>query len=309
MLVNELMTKVIANVPPHEKLSSAVALMRKNSLSCVIVSEKEKPKGIITERDIVRLYSEMMTTFEEPDTKALDPPVNDVMTMQPVCIQESTSLHDALMLAESRKVRHFLVIDNKEKLVGVITQTDMVNAYSALMAKQEELETENKMLQLLSYEDSLMQIGNRRAMKVELSFCEDLKKRYKKTYAVALIDVDFFKKYNDHYGHHAGDEVLSKIASTVKNSMRETDRLFRYGGEEILMLLPEARNQYAFIAAERARKAVDDLKIPHAACPIGHITISAGVASENGKNWQELVDRADKALYRAKNLGRNNVSE
>ncbi len=309
MLVNELMTKVVANVPPHEKLSSTVALMQKNSLSCVVISEKEKPKGIITERDIVRLYSEMMTTFKESSTKAFDPPVNDVMSIEPVCIQENASLYDALMLAKSRKLRHFLVVDKKEKLVGVMTQTDMVNAYSALMIKQEKLETENKMLQLLSYEDSLMQIGNRRAMKVELSFCEDSKKRYEKTYAVALIDVDFFKKYNDHYGHYAGDEVLSKIASTVKESMRETDRLFRYGGEEILMLLPEARNQYAFIAAERARKAVDDLKIPHVDSPIGHITISAGVASENGKNWQELVDRADKALYRAKNMGRNNVSD
>jgi len=309
MLVNELMTKVIGNVAPHEKLSSAVALMQKKSLSCVIVSEKEKPKGIITERDIVRLYSEMMTAFEEPGTKVLDPSVNDVMTIEPVCIQENTSLYDALMLAKSRKLRHFLVVDKKENLVGVMTQTDMVNAYSALMKKQEELETENKMLQLLSYEDSLMEIGNRRAMKVELSFCEDLAKRYKKTYAVALIDVDFFKKYNDHYGHHAGDEVLSTIAFTVKESMRETDRLFRYGGEEILMLLPEVRDQYAFIATDRARKAVDDLKIPHIESPIGHVTISAGVASEDGENWQELVDRADKALYRAKELGRNNVSE
>jgi len=81
------------------------------------------------------------------------------------------------------------------------------------------------------------------------------------------------------------------------------------GCEEILMLLPEVRDKYALIAAERARKAVDDLKIPHIKSPIGHITISAGVASEDCGNWQDLVDRADKALYRAKESGRNNVSE
>jgi len=309
MLINELMTKVIGKISPHEKLSSAVSLMQKKSLSCVVISEEKKPKGIITERDIVRLYSEMMTKFSESGAQIIDPTVNDVMTIEPVCIQENTSLYDALMLAKSRKLRHFLVVDEEESLVGVMTQTDMVNAYSALMEKQDQLETENKLLHFLSYEDSLMEIGNRRAMKVELSFSEDLAKRYKQTYAVALMDVDFFKNYNDHYGHPAGDEVLTKIASTVKESMRETDRLFRYGGEEILMLLPEVRDKYALIAAERARKAVDNLKIPHIGSPLGHITISAGVASEDGENWQDLVSRADKALYRAKKSGRNNVSE
>lgn len=309
MLVSDLMTKVVGSVAPNERLSSAVSLMEKSSLSCVIVSENKKPKGIITERDIVKLYSDALSNALKTGTPIIDPLVTDVMTIEPVCLKDNSSLYDALLLAQSRKLRHFLVVDEKENLIGVMTQTDMVNAYSALMDKQKELETENRMLQLLSYEDSLLEIGNRRAMKVELSYSEDMAKRYKKTYAVALIDVDFFKNYNDHYGHHAGDEVLSTIARTVKESMRETDRLFRYGGEEILMLLPEIRDKYALIAADRARKAVLDLKIPHEGSPLKYVTISAGVASENGENWQELVERADKALYRAKESGRNSVSQ
>jgi len=144
-------------------------------------------------------------------------------------------------------------------------------------------------------------------MTIALDFIEASSKRYKNTYSVALIDVDFFKKYNDHYGHQAGDKVLVAIANAIKSSMRETDQLFRYGGEEILLLLPETGAKDAYIAAERARKAVQAIQLPHKRSPFDNVTISVGVASEQGKEWQKLISYADQVLYKAKEFGRNKV--
>lgn len=193
--------------------------------------------------------------------------------------------------------------------MGLVTQTDMVNAYIKLMERQTKLEIANKALRTLSYEDPLMEIGNRRAMEVDLNFTESLAKRYKKPYSVALIDVDFFKKYNDHYGHQAGDNTLVDITRAIKSSMRDTDRLYRYGGEEILLLLIETDSRDALIAAERARMAVQALQLSHSESPLGLVTVSIGVVSSQSEEWQTLVERADAALYKAKESGRNKVCE
>lgn len=309
MIVSEFMTVAIAGVTPKEMFSSVISLLREQNCSCIPVSDKGRPKGIITERDVVRYLADNLLRQATTNPYFDDVPVSDVMTPEPVCVQETTSLYDALMLTRCRKLRHLLVVDESENLVGVITQTDIVNAYVKLMEHQAELETENQMLHLLSYEDSLMKIGNRRAMEVELSYAEASTRRYNKTYAVALIDVDFFKKYNDNYGHQAGDDALAAIAHALKSSIRDTDRLYRYGGEEILLLLPELSGKKAFSAAERAKKAVENLQIPHAKSPLGRVTVSIGVASEQGEEWKLLITRADKALYNAKKSGRNKVLE
>lgn len=233
--------------------------------------------------------------------------VSDVITREPVCVHKSTSLYDALLLAQRRSLRHLLVIDKDDVLVGLVTQSNMTEAYLKLLERESELETENEALYLLSHQDSLMSIGNRRAMTVALDATGALAERYKKTYSVALIDVDFFKKYNDHYGHQAGDDALVAIANAIRSTMRETDQLFRYGGEEILLLMPETGVQNANLAAERARKAVQVMAIPHKGSPLDKVTISIGIASTKGKKWEELVTRADEVLYKAKASGRNKV--
>jgi len=238
-----------------------------------------------------------------------DVPVSDVMTTDPVCVHESTSLYEGLLLSRNRSLRHLLVVDKNGGLVGLVTQSNMTDAYIKLLERQTELETENQALYQLAREDSLMGIGNRRAMEVELSSAEALAKRYKKTYSVALIDVDFFKNYNDHYGHQAGDDTLVAIVCAIKSSMREIDKLFRYGGEEVLLLLPETIAEYALIAAERARKAVRALQLLHSGSPLDRVTISIGIASEQGEEWRALVARADQALYKAKASGRDKVCD
>ncbi len=91
--------------------------------------------------------------------------------------------------------------------------------------------------------------------------------------------------------------------------MRDSDRIYRYGGEEILLLLPETSGEDALAAAERARTAVQDIQLSHEESPLGQVTVSIGVASEQQERWQELINRADRALYNAKGSGRNTVCE
>lgn len=298
------MTRVIAGVVPQIPLADAVALMCEENCSCVLVSEGGKPVGIVTERDVARFFNRAFDEGQLPDCT-----VGEVMTPEPVCVIHTTSLYDALQLARDKRLRHLLVVDEHDELLGLVTQTDMVNAYIGLIERQMELEDKNKELLLLSNEDALMGIGNRRAMTVELDFTEAAARRYSKTYAVALIDVDFFKRYNDRYGHRKGDEALKLLAKVVQQNMRESDRLYRYGGEELLLLMPEAGAVEAYCAAERVRAAVEAMRLPHEDSPFEVLTISIGVASEEAQSWQVLVEMADKALYRAKNSGRNQVSD
>lgn len=304
MKIGELMTAVVASTGPQQPLEEAVAKMHEHKCSCVLVTENNQPVGILTERDVVRIFSDALADGRLPDFV-----VADVMSTEPVCVHTDSSLYDALVLARSRRLRHLLVVDANEHLVGIVTQTDMVDAYVSLIKRQSELESENKELQLLSNEDALMGIGNRRAMEVDLNYTEAAAKRYNKVYAVALLDVDYFKKFNDRYGHHRGDQALRALAKAVQGSMRDSDRLYRYGGEELLLLMPEAGAVEAYVAAERVREAVQAMHMPHEDSPFGVLTVSIGVAAEAAESWVKLLERADTALYNAKANGRNKVSD
>jgi diguanylate cyclase (GGDEF)-like protein len=129
--------------------------------------------------------------------------------------------------------------------------------------------------------------------------------------SLVLIDVDHFKRYNDHYGHLAGDDCLRAVAGHVASIvLRDSDLPARYGGEEFVLLLPGSTAPGAAEVAERLRRAVHDANLPHAASPIGRVTISLGVASLAPGQYDlpaQLVTLADQALYQAKQAGRNQI--
>ena len=124
--------------------------------------------------------------------------------------------------------------------------------------------------------------------------------------AFALCDIDHFKAYNDHLGHLAGDQALRAIASTIRATLRADDIGYRFGGEELLLVLRETTAEEAIGAAERIRAAVADIALPHPAGTDGILTISIGVAPGPGEAGKLLAD-ADAALYEAKRSGRNRV--
>ena len=154
----------------------------------------------------------------------------------------------------------------------------------------------------LSYIDSLTGLFNRRLLEQEARLIDWHYQNSKISYAVLMADVDFFKQYNDTLGHLAGDEALKKIAAAIKSAVRTQDKVFRYGGEEFLIVLPKTSLEKARQAAERIRHAVArDLEIP--------LTISIGIGHcpQNAESFWEVVKVADAALYQAKNKGRNTV--
>ncbi len=303
MLVKELMNEEPLIVSLDTTLKEAVSKMADARSSCLLVVSERKPVGIVTERDVTTLFAEVLAGQGDLSRK-----VQEVMTTEPVCVTEDSLFKDALMLSRSRKLRHLPVLDELDLLVGLVTQTNLVDAYAGLVDKQDELESSVEQLRLLSLEDPLLRIGNRRAMEVDLAFTEADAIRHHKTYAVALLDIDFFKGFNDTYGHQTGDDALRVVAKTIKQTVRTSDRVFRYGGEEILILMPEANEQSAFRCAERVRQAVENLNIPHAASPLEVLTLSGGVASEEEGRWVALVEKSDKALYKSKGSGRNKIT-
>ncbi|MFT7371875.1 MAG: diguanylate cyclase (GGDEF)-like protein [Oleiphilaceae bacterium] len=300
MLVKDVMNKEPLIVSLETPLNIAISRMADTKSSCILVVTDNKPVGIVTERDVCILFAEVLSGKED-----LDRQVQEIMTPEPVCVSEYSLFKDALMLSRSRKLRHLPVLNDQDQLAGLVTQTNLVDAYAGLVEKQDELESSVEQLKLLSLEDPLLRIGNRRAMEVDLAFTEADAVRHHKTYAVALLDIDFFKAFNDTYGHQTGDDALRVVAQTVKQTVRTSDRVFRYGGEEILILMPEANMDSAFKCADRARMAVEHLQIPHEGSQLGVLTLSGGVASEKEGEWIDLVEKADKALYRSKNSGRN----
>jgi len=160
----------------------------------------------------------------------------------------------------------------------------------------------------LSVTDALTGLYNRRHLDnmIEQEFLRA--RRYSNDLTVALIDIDFFKKVNDTYGHLCGDYVLKEVAYLTLQTFRKTDMVFRYGGEEILVILTETPLDKAIIPLERLRKSIENYPFSYDGQDI-KITISIGAETLTPDilDYEELVGSADKALYQAKENGRNRV--
>ncbi|NOQ90727.1 MAG: diguanylate cyclase [Gammaproteobacteria bacterium] len=162
-------------------------------------------------------------------------------------------------------------------------------------------------LSMMAYTDSLTHIYNRLHFTHFLEAEIDKIKRYGGKFSIIFFDIDHFKDVNDHFGHLVGDKVLEKVTEIVSRANRNPDIFARYGGEEFIILTPETDLNGAFIHAERLRKDIEKYKFK----PIGHITSSFGVAEFNSEtdSVDKILERADKALYRAKEHGRNRVEK
>ncbi len=163
----------------------------------------------------------------------------------------------------------------------------------------------NEQLKQLSITDNLTQIYNRMKLDAELEHQADLYQRYKQPFSVMIVDIDMFKQVNDHYGHQSGDIVLVEFTQIIQKHIRKTDIFGRWGGEEFMLIIPNADIHKAMIQAEKLRLLIAE----HNFKIIGHLTASFGVAQfdEQNDTIQKLISKADKALYKAKEQGRNQV--
>jgi diguanylate cyclase (GGDEF)-like protein len=187
----------------------------------------------------------------------------------------------------------------------------ILNFEKQISEKNSELVSLNIKLEELARLDPLMQIGNRRSLYETIERIHHRACRYVHVYGLIMCDIDNFKLYNDTYGHLGGDGVLRTVANSIKKCLRLSDYVFRYGGEEIVIVLPDQDIETSRNVAERIREEVESLGIKHAVSDKGVLTVSCGVASfdteEPDSKWEILLERADKALYVAKTSGRNRV--
>ena len=170
-----------------------------------------------------------------------------------------------------------------------------------------KLNANNKVLNQYANVDELTGLNNRRFILEDYYSKVSTAKRYHQQFSILLIDIDYFKKVNDQFGHPIGDEVLMSVALDLENGLRESDLIGRYGGEEFLALLPMADLNEAQIIAERLRAQVANSDIFQEKYGFG-VTVSIGLAELSINETElELIARVDKALYAAKNNGRNRV--
>ncbi|MBI4682115.1 MAG: GGDEF domain-containing protein [Nitrospirae bacterium] len=184
------------------------------------------------------------------------------------------------------------------------------NMMALLQIKHLELQEANKKLNVLIDVDPLTQIANRRSFQNRIESIHLISLRYNHSYSIIICDIDNFKLYNDTYGHQQGDYVLITVANAMKSSIRKTDEIFRWGGEEFIVILPEQNQSDALKIAENLRVSVYDLGIKHKKSDLQAVTISCGVASfypckTKDIGWDHVVKQADDALYKAK-LGKKN---
>jgi diguanylate cyclase (GGDEF)-like protein/PAS domain S-box-containing protein len=206
----------------------------------------------------------------------------------------------------------FTKLSNLEEMaIGMVeTFTDITERKRA----EQELQIAYRKLELLAAEDGLTKLPNRR------SFDEYLEKEWRrqaraqKPISLIMCDVDFFKAYNDTYGHQAGDICLKSVAQAIQSQVRRaSDLAARYGGEEFAIVIPETDSKGAWHVAEQIRRQLEEMKIPHSqskAAPF--VTISCGIATiipSNENSPQMLIENADQGLYQSKSQGRNCVNE
>ena len=173
---------------------------------------------------------------------------------------------------------------------------------------EEALRDSEKKYKELSITDGLTQLFNSRHFHVRLT--EEIERiaRYKHPLSILLLDIDNFKRYNDRYGHLAGDKVLAALGQVILKSIRSTDSAFRYGGEEFTVILTETEIEGALVVAERIRERFEAEAFYPEPDKIIHKTGSIGVAQyEAGEDIKSLIQRADTAMYAAKRQGKNRV--
>ena len=181
-----------------------------------------------------------------------------------------------------------------------------------LLERSAQLEVANTVLEELATIDSITGLCNRRRFDVFIQQEWQRSRRTHQPLSLLMIDIDHFKIFNDRYGHQRGDECIQEVASVLRAAAhRPADLACRYGGEEFTLVLAETDSSGAFAVAESVRRAVEGLGIPNDGAPLGIITVSIGVATRTGEEYSraaELIAACDRALYEAKNSGRNRTA-
>lgn len=293
-----------------ESTISVIQRMEDDIDDCVILlDEWQNPTGIITTKDIVKLFGEQ---------KDLHKPIDEYMSKPLQTVRSDLKINEALSFISQKHFKRLIVEGKDTRVVGQITQEDLiVKVYSKwaeqLKADSSQLKEINRVLEAkaskyetLAVTDRLTGTYNRVKFEQELQVEIDKIKRYSlNPFSLVLFDIDNFKSINDTHGHLAGDTVLRKLAKVVKESLRSSDIFARWGGEEFVVLLTFTAGKNGYEAAESLRKVIENAPME---MPVKKITCSFGITDfKEDDNVHSLLKRADDAMYQAKNSGKNKV--
>ncbi|MGD8267795.1 MAG: diguanylate cyclase, partial [Desulfobacterales bacterium] len=296
-----------------DSLVEGVVLMDHRERIVMANKAFEKNAGEAQEALMGKKTSDLNWTAPGSEVKAKDFPWRQAM--RDGTSQAATPL---TLRGQTTNVRTFMVngapiVDSDGKMRGAlatfddVTQLEVQNTklqkmLNALKKSRDEVRRQNRALQVLATQDPLTGCLNRRAFFERFEMELNRARRYKNDFSCLMVDIDHFKSINDNHGHPVGDKVLQKVSSLLKECLRESDIVCRYGGEEFCLMLPETDAAGALVTAERIRQTIAGGKLLGIA-----VTVSLGTASLTAKTDTpaELLDRADKALYRAKTDGRN----
>ena len=294
-------------VPESEGVLSVCGRMAESRIGQVLVvgadwkpasmlDQPPEPKGIFTERDLIR-------AFATHKGHVLDMTVGQVMTSPVVSVGPEEDLGDVADLMTLMRIRRMPVVENG-RTVGLLTRGRVMDAQSRRLA---QVEMENEALADRVVHDPLTGLANR--VLFDRVLAREIVRSRDKGGAVSMLmlDLDFFKKVNDTYGHPVGDIVLRQLADVLHRTLRRADLPARVGGEEFAVVLTQGDAEPA-IVAEKLRQAVERESFGEAS-DLLRLTISIGCAT--WKDWMkepaDLVKVADQALYNAKGSGRNKV--
>ena len=281
--------------------------------------EKDILNSINPKFEIVRKNLRNVTELAIENTAANDEEGRKIILYRIVPMQQIIVNGFMQILSQIQQIMHSVseeaLIDyskNKQYRYILISIMFLASMFILVWVIKKLSSIEQK-LHSLSLTDGLTGIANRRSFDNHLAMVWMLCYREKASTSLLLIDIDYFKKYNDLYGHQKGDECLIQIASVIKSmAQRTNDLAARYGGEEFSIILPKTEQDSAIKIAESLIEAVNKEKIPHETSNVSsHVTISIGVASvipSKKTSYLELIKMADKGLYISKEKGRNQVN-
>jgi len=287
----------------------AVKLIKNSRNDAVVIkSSDEKAIGIFTSKDFINLIHLDCDLTQK---------ISTFMTSPIKTLKENATIAEALSFIRKQKFKRIVVVNNEGFVSGIISQKELLrivyNKWMELMKKEgskisktnkELLQSKNELEEVAST-DYLTKIYNRQKFESFMQYEINKLNRYENgSFSLLLVDIDYFKKVNDSYGHLKGDSVLKDFAKILKLSSRQSDIVARWGGEEFVILLPHTSLDEAILVSEKIRSTVeiydfkDGLKL----------TCSVGISLfHKDDTKREIFNRADNALYKAKALGRNKI--
>jgi diguanylate cyclase (GGDEF)-like protein len=286
------------DVTPAENGSQALEILRNNSFDLIITDikmpgisglellKKVKQAQPDTQVIIITSYASLDTSLTALRHGAYDylfKPFEDL---------------DLISAAAKRATEKVLLVKENRRLLG------------QLQKQNQQLEKVNRTLKNLACRDGLTGLYNHRYFQDVLTHEIYRAERNETIFSLIFLDVDHFKKYNDTHGHLAGDKLLRKLSDIFTRGVRKSDIVARYGGEEFVIILPSTSKKNAQIVAEKLRRYIEAFPFEgRETQPTGKLTISLGIAAypDDGQQRTLLIQRADEAMYRAKNGGRNRV--